>query len=465
MRAVVRAVTLRSVALPAVPAFVVVVVADLALRPSGWTHEWYWTVDSFSFVTILLAPLVAGIATWDGARWAPATESARSQGRSAWILASAVLPAGVCSSAVYLCGLIAACVRTSSSGTPGIPGVGVLATAIPGVAVLFLAASAGAVIGWLSGRSLAAPAVGVATFAVFLCGYTMLPQNVLRIGGATGSLLSLAPRPFVQALQVAFDVGAGVAVSVVAWSLRSYQTQRSAPSAAVAIAAILGLLLAATSGGRFVGAEPDVACEGTAPEVCLAPGYESIRASVSTVSADPFAVFAAAGYDPPRRLTQNVFDDRVLDRAHRGTTAHVQRRAQRARRVARRAGLRRAGRRGHVPAVHHRMVVGGIGDRSKSFLRPEHRPGGRARRLATESADRCCDRVRACSVRFVTILVRRHHVQWIMLLVVVEVCAARTMRGAVGVVGRGDGAEWVVGPLLAALPALFVAASGDGHVL
>lgn len=56
------------------------------------------------------------------------------------------------------------------------------------------------------------------------------------------------------------------------------------------------------------------------------------------------------------------------------------------------------------------------------------------------------------------LIARRHHLSWLLLLAVGEVLALRTVRGRFGVPGRGDGVEWVLGPLLPSLPALVVPA-------
>ena len=81
----------RSVACHSAAAFVALAGLHLTLRPRPWIHEWYWTLDAYHFVTILLAPLVAGTAAWDGARWSGATDTVVAANglarafRSAWV--------------------------------------------------------------------------------------------------------------------------------------------------------------------------------------------------------------------------------------------------------------------------------------------------------------------------------------------------------------------------------------------
>lgn len=59
----------------------------------------------------------------------------------------------------------------------------------------------------------------------------------------------------------------------------------------------------------------------------------------------------------------------------------------------------------------------------------------------------------------VWIVARRHHLHWVLLLALVEVILLRTVRGTLAVPGRGDGAEWVIRPLLPSLPAIMFPAA------
>jgi hypothetical protein len=62
-------------------------------------------------------------------------------------------------------------------------------------------------------------------------------------------------------------------------------------------------------------------------------------------------------------------------------------------------------------------------------------------------------------VPFAALIARRYHLHWILLLATVEVVAFRNITGVVSVPGRGDEAEWVLGPLLPALGALLIPAA------
>src|SRR5450432_2178551 len=63
-----RALFWRSAGRAAAPVMLAVVIAHLALRSRAWTHEWMWAYYQFGFVTVLLGPLLAGVAAWEGWR-------------------------------------------------------------------------------------------------------------------------------------------------------------------------------------------------------------------------------------------------------------------------------------------------------------------------------------------------------------------------------------------------------------
>lgn len=304
------AVLRRSVAASAIPAFLLVIVSHLALRPDGWTHEWYWTFDSFNFVTILLAPVVAGVATWEGASWSATAESARSSGRVGSVVVWAWVPTAAISSAVFLAGAVAAGVMTSMSGTPGLPGLAEVFALAPGVGLLCLCSAIGVAVGWVMGRALLAPVVSIAVFALLFAGYTVLPNHLFRIGGATGSLMSLAPRTPVHVLQLGFYLLSSAAI--LAGVVRHAQppSDRGRAFIPVSAAALSSALVLTFIGGlRFVDHPAELVCRGESPEVCLGPGYDHLRESISDVLTEPFALLTTAGFAAPTRVTQDLLDN------------------------------------------------------------------------------------------------------------------------------------------------------------
>jgi hypothetical protein len=64
-------------------------------------------------------------------------------------------------------------------------------------------------------------------------------------------------------------------------------------------------MLISIGGMRFSEVSVEVRCAGTAPAICLAPSYEHLRSSIVSTIEGPFSEFARAGFEPPRRLTQD----------------------------------------------------------------------------------------------------------------------------------------------------------------
>ena len=104
-----------------------------------------------------------------------------------------------------------------------------------------------------AGRALVGPVVAVAVFALMLAGYTTLPESLLRIGGATASLIALAPRLPIQALQSALYLATAVCVTL--WLFRALDSvarwRTLSASAAVAGASVPAVMLVSIGGMRF----------------------------------------------------------------------------------------------------------------------------------------------------------------------------------------------------------------------
>ena len=192
-------------------------------------------------------------------------------------------------------------------GTPGWPGLAVIASVAPPLALIVACSVVGAAVGWVAKRAIIGPVVAVGVFALLLVGYTTLPESLLRIGGATASLLALTPRTSIQVLQSALYLACAVTATaaVVAKVDRLPRGRTLSTAAAATVAVVLTGTLTSLGGMRFAEAAVDVRCAGAEPTVCLSPSYEHLRADIDAVVAEPFREFAAAGFAPPVRLTQD----------------------------------------------------------------------------------------------------------------------------------------------------------------
>jgi len=222
------------------------------------------------------------------------------------VVRGAVLPIAVLSSVVYTGSLVVAGAMTSTAGTPGLPSISELVAALPALAVIWLATAVGFAAGWVARKPLVAPVVALTLFGVLFAGYTVLPEQWFRIGGATSSLLALAPRTGLQLLQVLFYVAMGAASLQIAVHYTS--RHQEARWITVTLAAGCAGLLLAIGGMRFVETPPKLRCAGSAPRICLGNGYDHLRAGTRQTLGGPFRKLAAAGFSPPATVTQDVLD-------------------------------------------------------------------------------------------------------------------------------------------------------------
>ncbi|MBP7929583.1 MAG: hypothetical protein KAZ88_03660 [Acidimicrobiia bacterium] len=311
----------RSVALAAIPGFLVVVIAHIALRGQPWLHEWYWAFDQYQFVVIFLAPLVAGIAAWDGARWSRAMPYLTPTGHLGNGCVAATVPSMLVGWGAYVAGLLGAIALATLSTAPGIPNLSIVATSLPPLAMLAMAAAAGSTVGIVTRRAISGAAVAVVLFLLLLVGYTTLPATLLDVGGSTGSLLGLRPRSSVQLLQTALYA----AVAVASFGLVAKREDPWAPVRLTSFALILPIfptaVLVGIGGDAFVHRHTDVVCQGSDPEICLNGGYSFLEEPTRQAVAAPFAASQAAGFQPPKRLTQDLSAVTNTDTGYLGTDA------------------------------------------------------------------------------------------------------------------------------------------------
>lgn len=259
----------------ALPAYLLVIALHVLLRPMHWTHEWFWGIYQYGFVTVLLGPVVAGVGAVDGRRvasqrWPLLTSSRVLRGLLAWwaaVLGPVVL--------AFAAGLLGVLVVVKAAGTPGAPTLAHLAAAGPPVCLLALQGAIGFALGYWTRSWLAAPAVTIATFLLVLFLYVNGPDQFVIVGGATGSLVGLEPRLSLVAVQCLFFLASAVLALVLASSRHLFNRLDVYKLGSVACVSIVatGLLLHA-GGRRFheTGGREDV-CVGSAPAVCVAPGY------------------------------------------------------------------------------------------------------------------------------------------------------------------------------------------------
>jgi hypothetical protein len=206
----------RSFGLTMLAAMVGIVLLHIFARERPWTHEWFWAAYQLNFVTVMLAPVVAGVAAWEGVRFARGRTLLETSNRVLAGLLGIWAALLVWVFLAYAIGLALVVVMVKLAGTPGLPELDALVAVIPALALLAAAGAIGLAIGWMVKNPLAAPACAVGCFLLILLLYLRGPGQLVIVGGATDSLLALRPRPELQAAQVLCYLACSFAALVLA---------------------------------------------------------------------------------------------------------------------------------------------------------------------------------------------------------------------------------------------------------
>ncbi|MFB8396010.1 hypothetical protein [Streptomyces yangpuensis] len=269
----------RSLGRTAFPFLVGLVVLNTLLRPMGWRYEPMWAVYQYNFTVMLLGPLLAGVAAWEGHRLSRAAPFLSAHHRPLAMLAAAWAALLAWSCAAFLLGLALVLGVVAGAGTLPSLGLPELLTPLPALALLGLACAIGLAAGWLSGEGgkVAAPMVAIAVFLVFLLLYSGDLSEFVMVGGATSSLVGLRPKAGTQGTQIAFYAAATLlALLAAAWSaaLHHLRPRHVLTAAATAVLCALSAGHLASADPLYLEARPgDVRCHGTQPEICLGRGY------------------------------------------------------------------------------------------------------------------------------------------------------------------------------------------------
>jgi len=297
----------RSLGLWTSPVLALVIAVNTLARDTSWTREWLWAAYQYHFTVVVLGPVVAALATVEGARWARRSPVGdRRSLAAAW--AALMLWVGL----VYVGGLAAVLGWADASGMPGAPRWGELLSLGPPLALLAAESAAGFAAGVRTRRYVWAPAVGVACLAVVLWSYRVFgPANPLVVGGATASLVGLRLRPDLQAAQTLCFAGVAAATLL---GLRVDTGDAGRPPSARAArlrtpltVAVLGsavVVVALVRSDQFEPVAPDLRCDGGPPAFCAAPGYSDRLPAVRRAAEPRLAALRRTGVVTPPRFEQ-----------------------------------------------------------------------------------------------------------------------------------------------------------------
>ncbi|GAA5705914.1 hypothetical protein AQJ43_36785 [Streptomyces avermitilis] len=298
----------RSLGRTAFPAFVVLILLNTLLRSMAWRHEWMWAVYQYNFTVMLLGPLLAGVAGWEGYRLARARSFLTSHQRPVAMLSAAWGALFAWCTAAFALGLLIVLAVVAFSGTPVVIGLPEVVTPLPALGLLALECAAGLVAGWLARSKLVAPLAAVTVFLASLLLYAGDLSAFVTVGGATGSLIGLRPKLGTQASQVIFYCLATVlAVALGAWLATWYRSPRWPVIVLAAVLSLGSAVYLATRSPLYLEARPgDVVCSGSHPQVCLGRSYEHFEPHVRKNLAPYVQAVESIGLRAPASFQQGA---------------------------------------------------------------------------------------------------------------------------------------------------------------
>lgn len=301
-----RIVVRRSIGLTTLVAMLGIVALHVLARERPWTHEWFWAIYQFNFVTVMLGPVVAGLGAWEGARFSKGRGLFNASNRELLGLIGIWSALLTWTLMAYAVGLAVVAILVKLAGTPGLPDIRAVEAIGPALALLAVEAATGLAVGWILKSPLAAPACAVGSFLVILFLYIKGPGQLIIVGGATDSLLALTPRRSLQAAQILCYLTVSVAALVFAARWFGWGRRRNPiPTLALGTFAVASVVLVIGQGRTILEPHvPTLRCFGVQPEVCAGPGYASRLPDARAALLPYLRVLQEAGVTVPRRFAQ-----------------------------------------------------------------------------------------------------------------------------------------------------------------
>lgn len=290
------------------PILAILVLANTLLRSLSWRYEWLWAAYQYNFTVMLLGPLFAGIAAWEGYRLSRSHDFLITHQRTTRLLAATWAALFAWCAAAFLLGLAVVYGTVIAAGTPGSPGGREALTALPALTLLAAQGALGLTVGWTSRSRLAAPLTAIVVFLGSIWLYTSDFAPFIVVGGASGSLIGLQPRIGTQASQTLCFSLLTLAVLVIgAWVATHYRE----PNKFVAIALVC---LLAGSAAHLVSRpalmlearKGDVVCTGAAPRICLGRSYTRFEPDLRKRIQPYTQALKSIGLTPPAQFRQDA---------------------------------------------------------------------------------------------------------------------------------------------------------------
>ncbi len=307
MMAVLRA----STAWRLLPAAVAAELFAIFNRGWPWLGEWNWTTDWVNGATILTMPLLAACAAHDASAMSGAETRALVVSAPRGLLGF-TWPAWsgwVLFGAIHVLGLVGGLAVNLYLGAGSAPSLISVPLAFSALAA---AAATGQAIGVACHHVVAAPLAGVLMLAVNLIGAGSVVPQVMRIGGATGSLVGLTWDGHVLVLDLAIHAGLVIALTVglagAVWPRIDGRPPHLLAWAAGSGAVASLLLLQSNSWSRLEpSAHPiELTCRHGLAEVCMAEPTSRKLTSLVAALDDQVAILMGASATAPPVFRQVV---------------------------------------------------------------------------------------------------------------------------------------------------------------
>lgn len=302
----------RSLGRSVFPAFTALILLNTLLRSMSWRHEWMWAVYQYNFTVILLGPLLAGVAGWEGYRLARASDFLSGHHRPVALLTAVWAALFAWCAVAFAAGLAIVLAVVAISGAPLHLGLAEIVTPVPAFALLAAESAAGLVAGWLAHSKLAAPMAAISVFLGSLLLYAGNFSEFITVGGATSSLVGLQPKLSIQASQTTFYCLAVVlAITVGSWLSSWYRAPRWPAVMMVSVlTATSAVVLSMSSPLYLEKREGDVACSGAHPEICLGYSYANLEPEVRDSLTPYVKAVEEIGIKPPASFRQDASSSR-----------------------------------------------------------------------------------------------------------------------------------------------------------
>lgn len=277
-------------------------IPHIAFRSFHWRYEWALTFSVYSFSTVMLGPILAGLACgWASEFHRKASPLVVGGLRRTSFVLSESLTLIAPSIAVWLLGLLGVSLTTLIASSPGLPRPADILPVISALFFLLACSVVGFAIGWRAHRIWLPPVVALGLFGVVIWLYGTSFSPLVEVGGASGILVGKSPNIAYHGPQIAIFILLILALSSCALSSRR---AIEIPAIVVTVVTVLGASFLTTN--RFTEVNASLVCHtaSSGREYCVARGYRGFLNALVTHYENTIARFEGLDVPIPRRLTQ-----------------------------------------------------------------------------------------------------------------------------------------------------------------